>query len=191
MESLRSALFEDPLYVYVLLGVALLVLAVRFHGKRTRGRAAALLVPLALGLGAFLTQRAVVTDREQIVAAFHEIAADLEQGRTDALDQYLDDDYIGFELAGLGVTKANAVRQAKWAIKQHGAPRVKFTRLRADVGSDAATADVETVMDFAGAGPGPSSVPLIWKIEWVRRGGGWKIHRADLPQYGMGLGIGR
>ena len=107
METIKTVLFEDPTSLYVLLGVVELVLLAMWIKRRTRAWAVRLAIPTAVAVAIFGLSALVVTDREYITRAMHEIAADCGAGSVEAAGKYLDaaaivdlpDPYGGGELS--------------------------------------------------------------------------------------------
>jgi hypothetical protein len=172
MEGLRRALFEDPLYIYIALGFAELVLAVIWHEKRTGRAMAALLVPPVLAVGVWALAAAVVTDREQIIAASEAIARDVESGSLDAAEEYLDDEYGGF-----GGDKQGVLAVTREALKAYPIKKIGFTRMEIAIEEDRAAMHAGTMVTLEGG-----KVPVAFDVEWVKRPAGWRILSVSEPQ---------
>lgn len=175
MDSLRTALFEDPFYIYLALILVGIAMAGAWYGQRQRVWLLRMLVPVALAVGVCLLERAVVTDREQIRLALEEVAAAAERSDFGTFATFLDEKYHGW-----GGRRAEAVALAeasilKWRIHQVqivGEPEIDIT------GGNLADVSVRTVVHYAGSGSGAGRYALRWRMEWVKRPDGWKIRRA-------------
>jgi len=178
MDAIRGMLFENPLYVYILLGIAEAVLGYLYVQRRDRRYRFALLAPVLLAGAVFLVEQLVVTDRERIIAASREIARDLEAGRLDALQRRLDDGFAGYYRS-----KDHALAEAQQAIERYALKVVQLRNFDVTVHEGAATMLVTTVVE-AGRGDLPGRrIPLNWTIRWVRRpaddGNAWRIREAE------------
>lgn len=191
METLRSMLFEGPVGIYVALSFVWLVLLAAYWYRRTRARAAALALPILIGALVFFLDRAVVTDREQIVAILREIGADAEAGHTDTLERCLDHDYVGFEHGNFDLDRPGAILLARWAIKTYGIERVGFMRMDVQVRREGAWREAQvrlgTLIYFEKSAFGSGRTSLTWQLVWVRRIDGWKIYRISKPESGLGF----
>ncbi len=185
MESVRHALFEDPLYVYVTLGFVELALAAVWHARRGRWRGAALLVPPVLAAGVFLVERLVVTDREQIHLAMREIASWVEAGDFEKAAPYLDE-----EFSGPYGPKAAAVRYGSEMIARFKITSLRWLDPALEIRGDRAALRVTSVLEFAGGPLGRGRSVLTWTMQWIKRAEGWRIHRVERPEPGLGLGAG-
>jgi len=180
MESLAEALYEDPLYIYVSLGFAELVLAAVWHERRTRRWALALLGGPILAAAVFLIARAVVTDREQIIQAIREIARDVESGGVEKLKIHLDDDFAG----DFG-SKDDAIRAAAGAVRTYNIKYIRVGKPVVKVSGDQATMRLATVVQFS-AGGVSGQTSLLWNVRWIKRGlKAWRIQEVDRPKQGL------
>ncbi len=181
MESLRRALFEDPLYVYVFLGFVALAMGAMWQGNRSRRWLIAAAVPVVLAIGVFVVERMVETDREKIHAVLAEISEAVTAGDFDRVGQYLDD-----ELGGDYRDKASAVRAGKQALEQFDIKSLRFLNPRLEIDGTSATLGVTTLVEFATQGQA-GRTSLVWTIHWIRRDAGWRIHSVDKPTTGVDL----
>ncbi len=177
MEGLKRLLFEDPLYAYIALGFAELVLAVIWHEKRTSRALSALVVPPLLAGAVWLVATRVVTEREQIIAATEAIARDAEAGSVAAADEFLDEEYRGY--AG---TRDAVLEIAKAALRAYRIEKVAFTQVEVTVEEDRAAMHIATVITLK-----EGKVPLAWDVQWAKRPMGWRIVDLSEPQSKLGL----
>ena len=174
MDSLSQLFFEDPLYVYITLAFAELVLLAIWHETRSRRWLIALAGPPVLAGIVLLVATAVVTDREQIIQAAHTIARDAEAGDVAAAQTYLDDRY-----SGLGVNKPGVVAIARAFLTKYQVTHVGFTRLTVEVYRDGrATMHAATIIAFGSEG----KTAIVWDVQWVKRPAGWRILEVAEPQ---------
>jgi len=172
MDAIKRAFLEDPLYVYAALGIAAFVLAAAWYERRRRLWLNLAACAVLLGVGVGLVEHLVVTDRERIVAALHEIAKAVETRQLDRAAEYVDEDYGGWKL-----TRKALIAAGKLAVRTYDIREVRFVGqptvdLRGAAGADCR---VRTVVHRGEAG---RPVPLSWELEWIKRPGGWRIRRA-------------
>lgn len=172
MEGLQRAFFEDPLYLYITLGFAELVLAAVWHETRARRWSSALAVPPLLAVAVWALATWVVTDREQIIRAAERIARDAEAGSVAAAEELLDDDYRGWMGAKAGLLEAGRAALRMYRIKKVG-----FTRVEVTVEGTEATLHLGTIITLV-----EGKVGLAWNVRWVKRPSGWRIIGVDEPE---------
>jgi hypothetical protein len=171
MEWLKSTFVDDPAYVYVGLGVAMLVLGVIWHRRRgPRWLAATLAMPV-LALAVFIIGRTVVTDRQVIDRQCQEIAQDLSAGKFDAAQRYLDDDFGG----GIWPTKSLAIDAGAMAIKHFEVGKVSLQHLQTKVDNKHAVTTVRTMINVRAY---DGTWPMDWELHWVKKTQGWRIVEA-------------
>lgn len=185
MEALRCVLFEDPTLLHILAGIVVVVSGVAYWRRRGRGWLIAVGVAAALGVGAFFLARWVVTDREQIIAALGEIAADVERGKVDAFQRHLDEQYAGFSYMGFNLGKPGAVLLARWVNATYGFDQVGLISPSVSPEGDRAAATFRTGLRFKRPEAGVDYILLRWDTRWIRRRDGWKILSAKRPTRGL------
>ena len=176
MDSVKKTLFEDPFTVYLVLVLVEVVLVGLWYGQRKKAYLAWMLAPAVLAAGAWWLERAVVTDREQILAALDEIARAAERHDTDTLAGYLDEDYRGWGVRKIGAVALAKAATLKWRVRKVtflGTPEIDVR------GKDQADATIWMMVGYTG-GLGEGNYPLGWRAEWVKRPDGWKVRRATL-----------
>ena len=181
MDNLREALFEDPRYVYGFLAVAELAVVALCYRQRTWRRIAAMLVCPILAVGVFAMEKLVVTDREQITAAMHEIARDVQAGSFDKAAAYLDEDLTG-DYGG----KAEAAEHGRKMLKAWKIRSVRFMKPRIEIDAPRADLRVTTVVELD-TPAGPTRTAMAWDIAWTKRDQGWRIRNVSRPQQGLGM----
>jgi hypothetical protein len=185
MEAIKHALFDEPTSVYVVLGVAQLVLVAVWFYRRTRLSRYLLPVPILLAGGVALLDAAIVTDREQIVQRVEAMRDDFVAGRLDKAGEYIDESYIGYRGGDKGEV-VDAI-QSEQRIRQ--VESISVSSMDITVSGRAATMDVTTTIRMDGGQFG-GSIPLKWRLHWVKRDGVWRISGAEEPQTGFsGLGL--
>jgi len=182
METLSRTFFEDPLYAYVALAVAELVLAATWYVRRTRGSLAAMLAPPLLAAATFAVERLVVTDRERILAAAGEIARDIERGSLASAEECLDDGFGGY-----WPTRAIALAAGRAAIAQYRFDRVRVVNPKVEVSGTRAAMHAMTIVSISAGEAAGNRVCLVWDILWIKRPAGWRIFRMVNVQAGTEL----
>jgi hypothetical protein len=182
METIETALFEDPLVIYVILALAAAaVIALwRTGGRSGRWLAARLLIVAVLAGGVFAIERLVVTDREQIQLALRDIASSVPAGRIDHAMTYLDDKYIGWgssRVVPAGAARAVVAAAVKLAVANYQVRGIKIGKPQIKVTGKLAECKVVASITYVSEG---SLIPHIqtWKIEWIKRPEGWRIKGA-------------
>jgi len=187
MDWLTRNFLEQPLYVYLTLAFAEIALAAWWYETRRRKVLYLLAVPVLLAGGVFAVSRAVRTDREMILAAAREIAADVQAGRTDALDKHLTDDFTGV-YRGMVYDKPGAMALA---LAERGRYRVKgidVASAEVELFGREATMTVRTRMRLHSAELAAGvNVNVTFELEWLKSNGVWKIRRAGEPRTAPGF----
>jgi GNAT superfamily N-acetyltransferase len=180
MDAIETMLFEDPFYLYLALGLGVVLLGgVWFHRRETKWLLWALLL-VCMGAGLYAVERAVVTDRERIRLALDDIARCVQAGDLDGASVYLDEKFTGWGVGALRMGRAATVLAIKGYRSAYGIARVRYVGDRPVTltGKDRAEGVVQTMV-FYGTGDPPGRVLLAWKLEWVKRPEGWRIRQAE------------
>lgn len=179
---MKTLFFEDPFWLYGLLVLVEGVLLVIWRRQRTQRSALRLLVPPALAALIFAVATLVVTDRERITAAAHEIAKDVTAGQTTVLEKYLDKDFH-MTLNGKPLGKAGTLERARKAMSKSRITKVEIKRLQIEVSGGTATLRMITAIRVEGGGF-RGGVPLVWNLRWIKRGRSWRILESSQPRIG-------
>jgi hypothetical protein len=175
VEVIKRALFEEPLYLYISLGLAELIIAIIWYERRTGKLAVALVIPVVLAACVFAMDCLVVTDREEIIAASAEIARDLKAGSLGAAEKYLHEHFTGFH-----GTKQDALSEGRRALKQHNARLVQVADMELVLAGRHAEMYV-TVVFQPGAGVlSGQRFSVRWLLRWV------KVTEADKQVWRIG-----
>ncbi len=175
MESLKSALFENPLYIYILLGVTELVLLIIWRMKRTRRAGVHAAIPIILTAAVFLTSWLVVTDREQIMGISAEIAHALQLRDVQTVRKHISADFAGPYLnSNLDADLTTATSK----LDQMGVKEIKLKCLSLDITDHKAIMHIKTWFHNAKM---PIPIVVEWDVQW-RKGQSWKICTLSEPQ---------
>lgn len=183
MDALRSAFLENPLWVYVGLALAELVLVALWYERRTRRRAVLLAAAPVLAVGVGLLAWTVVTDREQILRHAETIAAEIGAGRADALQTYLHEDFTGVYRGRVQMDKRRALELARQEPERFGVKEIELGPVELEVRGDRADANGTLYVDTGGRG----RIPVEFHVEWGKTQDGWRIRHADNIRAGLGL----
>jgi len=175
MDSLRSAFLENPLWVYVALALAALVLIALWYERRTRRLLLLLAAPPVLAAGVALLAWAVQTDREQILRVSEEIVADISAGRSEALKTYLHEDFTGVYRGRIEMDKGRALALARSEPARYAVRDIRLGPAEVEVSGGRADATGTLYVDTGGRG----RIPVHYHVEWVKIADGWRIRRAD------------
>ena len=193
MESLKTALFEDPLYLYLVLAVAELALVFLWQAGKTRRRAAAMAIPVVLAGAVFVAEAVVVTDREQLTAALREIALDARARGNAASDfqvlaTYLDES-VQVDLGshgGKNLDRKRLLEAGRAAAKRFNVRRVELVRPDVQTDGQQATVSFGTIVFYAHKDFGEGRASIRWRLYWARRQGAWRIVRIGPPEFDAG-----
>ena len=181
---MSETFFENPVYVYISLGLAELVLAAIWHERRSRRVAWMMLIPLVLAIGVAVVEHLVVTDREQIIAAAGEMADAVEADQPDRIAEHIDDDFsCRAPLLSLSITKADVVALAKTKILTHDITSVKLAKMDVEVAGRTANMHVVTMVRYGGKEG--AKTPLTWDVVWIKRQSGWRVLEVTGLRHGI------
>ena len=186
MDTIKSMLFENPTVLYIVLAVAELVLAFLWWDRRAErsGRTywRALAVPPVLGVALLAMSTLVVTDREQIIAAAKEIAADLSRGNGDALETYLDEKFV-VRFEGFPVTRGLVLKLVESQKNKYSIGEIEIVSSTVDIEPGGyATMHVTTHMTGRDRDLGAAfSGRVQFVVKWIKRADGWKVHECEEP----------
>ena len=193
MEWLKTAVFENPVYLYLALACAEMVLVFLWRAGKTWRTAAAMAVPILLAGAVFVVEAVVVTDREQITAALREIVRDAgARGQAasefQVLATYLDQN-VQVDLAGHGganLDKDRLLTRARAVAKQFNLRRVELVRPEVQIDEQKARVSFGTIVSYAHKTFGEGRASIRWQLHWAKKGGAWRIVRVDPPEFGTG-----
>ncbi len=187
MEWLSETFFESPTLVYAALIFLEAGLLARWLVRRGRRAALWMLLPIALGLGVFALERAVVTDREQILRSTDRLAASVREGRAhEELERVLSKS-AQFS-AGLGqpdlLDRRTVIDLVEQRADSYRVREVRIHRPAVEIHDGRATMNVVTIIHYGDNGRDS----LIWDLEWVKEEDGrWRIVTIHPPQRGLKL----
>jgi hypothetical protein len=175
---MKELLFEDPMPIYVVLGILEIIMAAVWYRGRVKRVAIALAVPPLLA-GVFLAMDVlVVTDREKLDLSLREIATDLQRGDIQAATQFLSDDFGGYYNSPKGAAEA-----CEKAMRMYGIKKVSVSDVRTELYNESmAKVQARTFVDFDVPGFGQGRQAIDWTIHWALRNGQWKIIEVDEPK---------
>ena len=175
MDTITENLCEEPIYVFITLAIAVLVLGALWHSSRKKLYLKLIAAPVVLAIAVFAMDYFIIMDREQIQDASREIATDLETGRVDAAGYYLDDKYFGYLKS-----KPLLMKFAQVQLKNLKIIKVHLSHDTIHVTGKQADMTVTSVLTFDGEYKGKTA--LKWEIHWVKRPQGWRIDEVSAPQ---------
>src|ERR1035437_7495376 len=112
METIKTAMFDNPLPIFIALALLELIFLIAFAKRRTLRRGLLLATPSVLAGFACLPCWLAPTARRATPAAATAICADIQEEKKDALEAYLDGKFSGI-YAGAQLDKQGANRAAK------------------------------------------------------------------------------
>ena len=176
MEWLKGLLFEDPLKLYLVLGVVEVALVAFWYSRRTAGWALSLLGPVAVGGAVAVTAALVVTDRERITSALEAIAAAAEARDLLSAAGHLDPGCEGVRPGGRPLTREELIVVGQAALARHPIARIRAGDVDTQIAGANATTTLRTRVTFTTG----EQFTLRWKVQWARRPAGWRIVAVEL-----------
>lgn len=189
MDSLKSVLFENPLYLYITLGIVELVLVYLWWDRRAekvgRKYLLAMIAPPLIGLGVLLLSTFIITDREQIIAAAHEIAADMAGEGDAAIQKYLDHNFV-VTFGGQPYDRETVLLLVRTQRRMHAIRQIDITSATVDVKGEFAKMNVTTSMTAEAKELNSEfRQPVQFDVTWVKRAEGWRVLECDEPKAGQ------
>lgn len=179
---MTELIFEDPLYLYIVLGLAELVLAVLWRERRTPSFAKAMLIPPILVLMVAGADYLVQTDREQLQESMVEIKTAIENNQISRIPSYLDDDFEA-AIFGQTITKPMVVLFGQTQMEKREIDKINLYNLKIEFLGQRAKMHFTTIVTYGGN----QRTGLIWDLEWLKRPEGWKMLRVREPKTGFEL----
>lgn len=180
---MKELLFENPLPLYVALGVAELVIVGLWYRARTRRLAVALAVPVVLAFVLAATAALVETDREKLQRVLVAIAAHVEKGDFDSVRPHLAEDFHGEYLS-----RDAALEAGRNAWREFGVRKTSISGVRVHMDESLPKAEFRTHIGYNFPGLGQGTQAIDWTVYWGRRDGQWKIVRVEKPRLAPPLG---
>lgn len=180
MDSISYYVFENPLWVCLVLGMVELGLFARWRQGRTRGQALAMLGPVTLAAIVLILAMAVETDREQIMKMAAEIAADVQSDRSEALQKYLDDKFVGY-YEGAALNRTTVLVTSKAAKRAHSVSKIRILDAQVTVEGKWATMKAPVRMEISQSIM-TGDITVLFKLKWVKRPQGWRLIEAAEPE---------
>lgn len=174
--TMKELFCEDPLMVYIVLGVAAVVLAGLWLTRREGRYLTFLLVPVVLAGGTALLDYFVETDREALERAAREIAADFQVGSIDVALGYVAASYTGF-----GGDRDDLIAMARSQLNRLDIRKVNLTNFEIHPAGKRAEMKVTSTLHVEGDQPGMYP-PLRWHVQWEKCPEVWRIVHVSPPQ---------
>lgn len=172
---MKELFCENPVGVYVVLGVAGVVLAGLWIKSRQSKYLKLLLIPAVLAGGTVLLDALVETDREALQRAAREIAADFQAGNIDVAVGYVAESYTGF-----GDNRDALIARARSELKRLDIRTVNLTNFQVHIEGMNAEMAVTSTIHLQGGQEG--TYAFRWKLQWARLPEGWRIVHVAMPQ---------
>jgi hypothetical protein len=174
--DMKYLLFENPLYVMLLLAVVEAALVAAWVVRRERPLLLYVLAgPPALALAAGLLAALVQTDREKIHQAMREIGAGLEANSLEPAEDYLDANFAAPLAGGTSLTRQQILAAGRTALDTHRLTSIKLDKVQTQTAGANGTTSVVTRVETA-----EGVIYITWRIQWARREAGWRIIRLEL-----------
>ena len=177
MEALKTALFENPLGIYIALAIVAVLGLVSYQTWRTFKSAWPTTVALVAGAAVFTISTLVVTDREKIHAACEKTVNAINARNMVIVEFVLDEDFAGRHEYQ---TRKKAVRRLARDLEEYRVTGVQFKILKLNVRDDMATMLVRSDITS-------ETIPAIrlnWRVIWIKRSTGWLVYKVSGPVIG-------
>jgi len=176
VEILKTALLEDPFWIYVALGCVEAIMFLIWRAMRTSRSAWALIFPPAAAAAGLGISTLIATDREQIRTACTQIVAAVEKRDMQTAGSFLDESFSGpYE------SREKAIGWVDRNVKQHEVSAVAAKILDLEIRGDLASMRLRTWVTTRTFG----TIPMDWRLIWTRRPQGWlisSVSRPDVPR---------
>jgi len=172
VETFKTALLEDPFWIYVALGLIEAILLLVWRARRTRRSAWTLVFPSAAAAVVLGISTLIATDREQIRSACDQIVAAVEDRDMRTAGSFLDEDF-----SGPYGPRADAILWVDTNVETHDVTTVMYKILDLEIRGEEASMRLRTWVTTRTYG----RIPMDWRITWTRRGRGWLISSASEP----------
>ena len=172
MEFIKTMIFEDPMWFYVLMGVVVIPLVGLWWSSRAKRYAIMLCIPIALAVGVAVVEHLVITDRELITQILEDVASNINNQNYNALKDKLDDE---FSVSAMNMTdcKDKIDPLCKNAIKANNVQRLVILRADVKIESDGIIATVSVgslvITDLVG------NIPVSWTLTMRKNNDQWHI----------------
>ena len=185
METIKQTFLEGPTYVYIALGIAMLVLAAIGYERRRKADAWRLLIPPALALIVLVVSTLVETDREKFIAAAKDISRSFEAGRMDRIPRRLDPNFTA-TIDNVALTKPMVEAFARTSKGKYRIGKVSLTDVEVTVTGKQARMKAVTRIQFAAEGMS-GQTKLAWNVLWIEQPEGWLVLEVPEPERAKGL----
>jgi len=175
MSDLKAILFEDPLPLQLLCGLAAIVGAILWRRRRTFRTLLIVVCPLVLIVALTLLAAAVTTETERLSATLDRFIAAVREGDLTAAADLIDDTYSD------GVyTKAEAVAKIDQTRRTIGLTDLQIASVEKNVGDTDAVVAFRAIIRATHSMAMYESFPTRWRLWWVRRPAGWRVRSSRL-----------
>jgi len=177
MEALQTALFENPLGIYIALAIVAVLGLISYQNWRTFKSAWLTIVALIAGATVFTVSTLVVTDREKIRAACDEIAKALNNRNMLIVEHFLDRDFTG---QGRYKSRKQTLARLARDLKDYRITSVELKILNLNARDDLATMLVRSDIKSKTIG----AIWLKWRVVWIKQPKGWLVYKVKGPEIG-------
>ena len=180
METIKDMLLEKPFWTISVLVLAQIVLAAVWYEKKTLRRLWLLLMPAVAGCLLLLLGMFVQSDSDRILSAAGAIASDIQNGRSQAMEDFLSDNFVGI-YEGASLNKASAIAKCHQEKNRHQIKEIRISDPEIVVKGRHAEMTVATHMTVD-TELGSFKAKVIFKLTWVKTDNRWVIWHAQEPQ---------
>ena len=174
MEALQTALFENPLGIYIALAIVAALGLVSYQNWRTFKSAWPTAIALVAGAVVFTVSTLVVTDREKIRDNCEKIVNAVNGRNMLVVEHFLDKDFAGEQQYQ---TRDKAIRRLACNLDDYRVTGVKHKILDLNVRDNLATMVVRGDITS-------ETIPVMrlnWRVIWIKRSRGWLVYKVKGP----------
>jgi len=177
MDALQTALFENPLGIYIALAIVAALGLVSYQNWRTFKSAWPTVIALIAGAMVFTVSTLIVTDREQIRANCEKIVKAVNNRNMLIVEHFLDKDFAG---QGRYETRKQAITRIDRDLEEYRVTGVAYRILDLNVRDNLATMVIRSDITS-------KTIPtmrLNWRVIWIKRSKGWLVYKIKGPSTG-------
>jgi len=174
MDPLQTALFENPLGIYIALAIVAVLGLVSYQNWRTFKSLWPTVIALIAGAAVFTVSTLIVTDREQIRASCAEIVQAVNNRNMLIVEHFLDRDFAG---EGRYETREKAIARLARDLEEYRVKGVEYRILKLNARDDLAIMAIRSDVRS-------ETIPVMrlnWSVVWIKRSEGWLVYKVKGP----------
>lgn len=174
MDPLQTALFENPLGIYIALAIVAAMGLVSYQNWRTFKSLWPTVIALIAGAVVFTISTLIVTDREQIRDNCEKIVRAVNNRNMLIVEYFFDRDFAG---EGRYETRKKTIARLARDLEEYRVKGVEYQILKLNAKSDLAIMVVRSDVTS-------ETIPVMrlnWSVVWIKRSKGWLVYKVKGP----------